>query len=34
MADWWYVGRVNRLLYALTDVASFTEGRDPEAAIP
>ncbi len=29
----WYVNRVNRLLYELTDVANFTEGRDPQSAI-
>src|SRR5262249_41656919 len=29
----WYIGRVNRLLHELTDVANFTEDRDPEAAI-
>lgn len=29
----WYVGRVNRLLYELSDVANFTEGRDPQAPI-
>ena len=29
----WYVGRINRLHFELTDVANFTEGRDPEAAI-
>jgi hypothetical protein len=29
----WYVGRVNRLLYELVDVANFTERGDPEAPI-
>jgi hypothetical protein len=29
----WYVGRVNRLLFEATDLANFTEGRDPSAPI-
>jgi hypothetical protein len=29
----WYIDRVNRLLYQMADVANFTEGLDPEAAI-
>src|SRR5262249_17359811 len=29
----WYIDRVNRLLYEVADVANFTEGGDPEAAI-
>ncbi|MGL4554259.1 MAG: hypothetical protein ACRC33_24105 [Gemmataceae bacterium] len=29
----WYIDRVNRLLYELTDAANFTEGHDPEAPI-
>jgi hypothetical protein len=29
----WYVERVNRLLYEMTDVANFTSDRDPESPI-
>jgi hypothetical protein len=29
----WYVDRVNRLLYELTDAANFTEGHDRQAAL-
>lgn len=29
----WYIERINRLLYELTDVANFTEGRSPEGLI-
>jgi hypothetical protein len=29
----WYIGRVNRLLYELTDVANFTEDCDPQSPI-
>jgi hypothetical protein len=29
----WYVGKVNRLFYELTDLANFTAGRTPEAVI-
>jgi hypothetical protein len=29
----WYVGRLNRFLYELTDVANFTQGGDPNEVI-
>jgi hypothetical protein len=29
----WFLGRVNRLLYELTDVANFTQDHDPEAPV-
>ena len=29
----WYIGRLNRVLFELTDVCNFTEGLDREAAI-
>jgi hypothetical protein len=29
----WYIERINRLLYELTDVANFTEDYDPKAAV-
>jgi hypothetical protein len=29
----WFIDRVNRLLYELTDVANFTQDRDPQAVL-